>query len=38
MNNLYPIAIPTSFPVGPVNVYLLGGPALTPVDAGPNTD
>ena len=37
MDNLHPIAVPTLFPVGPVNVYLLGGlePAL--IDAGPNT-
>ena len=38
MNDLHPIAIPTPFPVGPVNVYLLDGPAPTLVDAGPNTD
>ena len=33
-----PIVIPTPFPVGPVNAYLLGGPAPALVDAGPNTD
>jgi glyoxylase-like metal-dependent hydrolase (beta-lactamase superfamily II) len=38
MNDLHPIAIPTPFPVGPVNVYLLDSPAPTLVDAGPNTD
>lgn len=38
MNDLHPIAIPTPFPVGPVNVYLLGGPEPALVDAGPNTD
>lgn len=30
--------IPTPFPVGPVNVYLLEGKPLTLVDAGPLTD
>jgi len=38
MNNLHPLVIPTPFPVGPVNVYLLDGPEPALVDAGPNTD
>lgn len=38
MNDLYCIAIPTPFPVGPVNVYLLVDRELTLVDTGPNTD
>lgn len=38
MNDLHRIVIPTPFPVGPVNVYLLGGPEPTLVDVGPNTD
>lgn len=37
MNDLYRIGIPTPFPVGPVNVYLLDGPAPALVDTGPNT-
>lgn len=32
------ISIPTPFPVGPVNVYLLEGDPLTLIDAGPLTD
>ncbi|HUW96304.1 MAG TPA: MBL fold metallo-hydrolase [Anaerolineae bacterium] len=32
------ISIPTPFPVGPVNVYLLEGDPLTLLDAGPLTD
>jgi glyoxylase-like metal-dependent hydrolase (beta-lactamase superfamily II) len=32
------LSIPTPFPVGPVNVYLLEGHPLTLVDAGPLTD
>ncbi len=32
---VYHIEIPTPFPVGPVNVYLLEGNCLTLVDAGP---
>ena len=38
MNDLHTITIPTPFPVGPVNVYLLFGPASTRVGAGPNSD
>lgn len=38
MDNLHRITIPTPFPVGPVNVYLLEGPEPTLVDTGPNTD
>ncbi len=36
--NLHCIAIPTPFPVGPVNVYLLDSPEPTLVDVGPNTE
>lgn len=32
-----PIVLPTPFPVGPVNVYLLDGRSPTLVDAGPDT-
>ena len=32
-----PIVLPTPFPVGPVNCWLLEGDPLTLVDAGPNT-
>ena len=32
------LIIPTPFPVGPVNVYLLDGPEPTLVDAGPDTE
>ncbi|MDH4207848.1 MAG: MBL fold metallo-hydrolase [Anaerolineae bacterium] len=32
------LSIPTPFPVGPVNVYLLEGEPLTLVDAGPRTE
>jgi glyoxylase-like metal-dependent hydrolase (beta-lactamase superfamily II) len=32
------LSIPTPFPVGPVNVYLLEGEPLTLIDAGPLTD
>jgi glyoxylase-like metal-dependent hydrolase (beta-lactamase superfamily II) len=32
-----PIVVPTPFPVGPVNCWLLRGDPLTLVDAGPNT-
>ena len=38
MNDPQPIVIPTPFPVGPVNVYLLDGPEPALVDAGPDTD
>lgn len=34
---VYRIEIPTPFPVGPVNAYLLAGDPLTLVDAGPKT-
>ncbi|SPU09085.1 metal-dependent hydrolase [Bacillus licheniformis] len=34
---IIPIALPTPFAVGDVNIYLLRGEALTLVDAGPNT-
>lgn len=37
-NQAIPIVIPTPFPVGPVNVYLLDGPSPALVDAGPDTD
>ena len=32
-----PLVLPTPFPVGPVNCWLLRGDPLTLVDAGPNT-
>lgn len=35
---LTPIAIPTPFPVGPINVFLHRGDALTLIDTGPRTD
>ncbi|MCM3671055.1 MBL fold metallo-hydrolase [Mesobacillus maritimus] len=35
---IYQIEIPTPFPVGPVNVYLLEGDCLTLVDVGPLTE
>ncbi|WP_243290157.1 MBL fold metallo-hydrolase [Bacillus sp. FJAT-47783] len=43
MNTLKPsqitmLSLPTPFPVGDVNVYLIKGDALTLVDAGPKTD
>ena len=38
ISNLHPIVIPTPFPVGPVNVYLLDGPKPARIDTGPNTD
>jgi glyoxylase-like metal-dependent hydrolase (beta-lactamase superfamily II) len=37
ISNLYQIVVPTPFPVGPVNVYLAQGEALTLVDVGPRT-
>ncbi|WP_078428091.1 MBL fold metallo-hydrolase [Alkalihalobacterium alkalinitrilicum] len=36
--DIYQIVLPTSFPVGPVNVYLIEGDLLTLVDTGPKTD
>jgi glyoxylase-like metal-dependent hydrolase (beta-lactamase superfamily II) len=36
--DIHLLSIPTPFPVGPVNVYLLEGDPLTLVDAGPLTD
>lgn len=36
--NVVSLAIPTPFPIGDVNVYLLEGDTLTLVDTGPNTD
>ncbi|MBI3734804.1 MAG: MBL fold metallo-hydrolase [Chloroflexi bacterium] len=35
---LHKIVIPTSFPIGPVNVYLVEGDPLTLIDTGPRTD
>ncbi len=32
------ISLPTPYPVGPVNAYLLPGPPVTLVDCGPKTD
>ncbi len=36
--DLFPIEIPTPFPVGPVNVFLWKGEPLTLIDTGPRTD
>jgi glyoxylase-like metal-dependent hydrolase (beta-lactamase superfamily II) len=33
-----PLTLPTPFPVGPVNAFLLPGPPVTLVDCGPKTD
>lgn len=37
-NNIAKITLPTPFPVGDVNVYLIKGDALTLIDTGVNTD
>ena len=37
-DHVVPIAIPTPFPVGPVNAFLLKSDPVTLVDAGLNTD
>lgn len=37
-SRIHLLSIPTPFPVGPVNIYLLEGDPLTLVDAGPLTD
>lgn len=37
-HDLFPIEIPTPFPVGPVNVFLWKGEPLTLIDTGPRTD
>lgn len=34
---IVPLWLPTPYPVGPVNVYMLPGPPLTLVDCGPKT-
>jgi glyoxylase-like metal-dependent hydrolase (beta-lactamase superfamily II) len=34
---IIPIVLPTPYPVGPVNAYLLPGPPVTLVDCGPKT-
>ncbi len=34
---IIPLALPTPYPVGPVNAYLLPGPPVTLVDCGPKT-
>ncbi|TMW70620.1 MBL fold metallo-hydrolase [Alteribacter natronophilus] len=36
--SVYALTIPTPFLVGPVNVYVIEGEALTLVDTGPNTE
>ncbi|MDI3328866.1 MAG: MBL fold metallo-hydrolase [Alicyclobacillaceae bacterium] len=36
-SSIYPLSLPTPFPVGPVNVYLLREDPVTLVDAGPDT-
>ncbi|MBI5167635.1 MAG: MBL fold metallo-hydrolase [candidate division NC10 bacterium] len=38
LEKVYKIALPTPFPVGPVNIYLLKGRGLTLIDSGPNTE
>jgi glyoxylase-like metal-dependent hydrolase (beta-lactamase superfamily II) len=35
---IVPIQLPTPYPVGPVNAYLLPGPPVTLVDCGPKSD
>lgn len=35
---IVPLSLPTPYPVGPVNAYLLPGPPVTLVDCGPKTD
>lgn len=35
---VFPLPLPTPFPVGPVNAFLLPGPPVTLVDCGPKTD
>lgn len=35
---IVPLPLPTPYPVGPVNAYLLPGPPVTLVDCGPKTD
>lgn len=35
--HIIPLSLPTPYPVGPVNAYLLPGPPLTLVDCGPKT-
>lgn len=35
--HIIPISLPTPYPVGPVNAYLLPGPPVTLVDCGPKT-
>ncbi|MCC6488355.1 MAG: MBL fold metallo-hydrolase [Candidatus Hydrogenedentes bacterium] len=35
---IVPISLPTPFPIGPVNAFLLRGEALVLVDTGPGTD
>src|SRR5579872_1300947 len=37
VNNIYRIEVPTPYPVGPVNCYLLDGPEPALVDCGPAT-
>ncbi|WP_102345678.1 MBL fold metallo-hydrolase [Bacillus sp. Marseille-P3661] len=37
MNGIYQFILPTPFPVGPVNVYLIKGDSLTLVDTGPKS-
>jgi len=38
VDHVIQIELPTPFPVGPVNVYLIQAEKLTLVDTGPNTD
>lgn len=37
IENIYRVEMPTSYPVGPVNAYLLDGPAPALIDCGPAT-
>lgn len=36
--HILPLLLPTPYPVGPVNAYLLPGPPVTLVDCGPKTE
>lgn len=38
LDGIYLISLPTSLPIGPVNVVLLEGDPLTLIDCGPNTE
>ncbi|MEW9031663.1 MAG: MBL fold metallo-hydrolase, partial [Planifilum fimeticola] len=38
LKGIHRITLPTPFPIGPVNVYLVESESLTLVDVGPKTD